>query len=125
MFIEYVLGVCDRIMQQAAEPEPSAHTLNNHADCPDQEALQELAAGIAPPGFMEAHGEHIAKCDRCALLLKGYLSDFADELTADEETILAGLESSTEAGQKRIVARVLDEVRRSRGRAPDAEGSKG
>lgn len=31
--------------------------------CPDEKGLQALAAGIAPLGFMEDHGGHIANCD--------------------------------------------------------------
>ena len=79
-------------------------------DCPDEEVLQELAAGIGPPGLMDEHGSHIATCDRCALVLKSYLHDFNDELTAEEEAMLAELESSTPEGQRKIVQRILKHV---------------
>lgn len=70
------------------------------ADCVDEMTLQELAAGIAPPEVIEKRLPHIATCDRCASLLKQYLHDFSDELTPEEEAILAQLESSKLEWQK-------------------------
>lgn len=75
--------------------------------CLDETLLQQLAAGIAPAGTFEQHGEHIARCDRCASLLKRYLYDFSDELTPDEEAILSQLESSKPEVQKAMVGKVL------------------
>jgi hypothetical protein len=80
------------------------------ANCPDEEVLQELAAGIGAPGLIDEHGTHIAACDRCALILKTYLHEFSDELTAEEEAMLGELESSTPEGQRKIVQRILNQV---------------
>ena len=83
------------------------------ADCVDDIILQELAAGIAPPEVIERRLAHIATCDRCASLLKQYLYDFSDELTPEEEAILAQLESSTPEGQKAL-AKLLEHMNEKR-----------
>lgn len=77
------------------------------ADCLDELALQELAAGIAPAGFFEEHREHITYCNRCASILKTYLAAFSDEMTAEEEAILNELRSSKPKGQKRLLKKLL------------------
>lgn len=82
--------------------------------CPDEKGLQVLAAGIAPLGFMEDHGGHIANCDRCALLLKNYLALFSEELTEEERRFLAELETSKPEGQKNLLQKILQQVRGAR-----------
>lgn len=77
------------------------------AGCPDEKVLQELAAGIAPPGFIEDNLEHIASCDRCAFVLKNYLALFSDELTAEERRLLAELETSKPQGQEKLLQKML------------------
>ena len=77
------------------------------ADCPEEEVLQALAAGIGPPGLIDLHLGHIADCDRCALLLKTYISEFTDELTAEEEAILSELETSKPEWQRELVQKIL------------------
>lgn len=63
---------------------------------------------------MEAHGQHVASCDRCASLLKNYLALFSDELTAEERRFLAELETSKPEGQKNLLHKILRQVRRAR-----------
>lgn len=75
--------------------------------CPDEDGLQALAAGIAPPGFIQDHLEHIASCDRCAFLLKNYLALFSEELTAEERRLLAELETSKPEGQEKLLQKML------------------
>jgi len=89
--------------------------LQSSADCLDEGILQELAAGIAPPGVMEEHGEHIATCNRCALLLKRYLFEFSDEVTPEEEAILSELETSTPEGQKKLLQKMLRHMNQHQG----------
>ena len=84
------------------------------ADCPEDEVLQALAAGIGPPGLMELHGSHIVDCERCALLLKTYVSDFTDELTAEEEAVLSELETSKPEWQRKLVQEILRRMPSSR-----------
>lgn len=81
--------------------------------CLDEKALQELAAGIAPDGFFEEHGEHISMCNRCASLLKVYLIEFSDELTPEEEAILNGLKSSTPEGQRALLEELFQHMKQS------------
>ena len=85
------------------------------AGCLDEAILQEVAAGIAPPEVMEEHGEHIANCDRCALVLKRYLFEFSDEVTPEEEAILAALKTSKPEGQKQLVDKMLRHMNQSHG----------
>ena len=80
------------------------------ANCPEEEVLQALAAGIGPPGLIELHLGHIADCERCALLLKTYVSDFTDELTAEEEAILSELKTSKPEWQREFVRKILHRI---------------
>ena len=92
------------------------------ARCPDESLLQALAAGIAPPGFMEGQWGHIASCDRCTFLLKSYLALFSEELTAEESRLLAELETSKPEGQKNLVRKILRLVREARGQKKAKNG---
>lgn len=85
------------------------------ADCIDEQALQELAAGIAPAGFFEKHGQHISMCNRCASILKTYLLDFSDEVTPEEDAILSGLENSRPEGQSALLEMLLQHMKESQG----------
>jgi len=75
--------------------------------CLDESVLQELAAGIAPEGTLEQHGEHISHCDRCASILKRYLSIFSDEVTPEEQALISQLKSSRPETQRAIVRKML------------------
>ena len=59
-----------------------------YPDCPDEEMLQKLAAGICPPELTESTAQHAAHCDFCAPLLNTYLKEFSEELAPEDAAIL-------------------------------------
>src|SRR5215470_19043938 len=93
-------------MRQRCRPDAGPNR-GKSANCPEEEVLQALAAGIGPPGLIELHLGHIADCERCALLLKTYVSEFTDELTAEEEAILSELQTSKPEWQKEFAQEIL------------------
>lgn len=74
-----------------------------HPGCPEETALQELAAGICPPETAEATAQHASRCDFCGPLLNRYLKEFSDDLSTEEAAILKELESSKPGWQKKFV----------------------
>jgi hypothetical protein len=73
--------------------------------CPPDDVWLEIAAGIARHDS-EQHLSHVAQCDYCGPLLRQAIEDFADELTPDEEFVIAGLSSSTTGWQKGLAAKL-------------------
>jgi hypothetical protein len=75
--------------------------------CPPDYVWLDIAAGIVD---QDAENDliHAAQCDHCGPLLRQAKEDFADELTSEEETILAGLPSSNTAWQGRLAVRLQD-----------------
>lgn len=74
-----------------------------HPGCPEETALQELAAGISPPETAEATAQHASRCDFCGPLLSRYLKEFSEDLNPEDAAILKQLESSKPGWQKRFV----------------------
>ena len=54
--------------------------------CPEESEWPLVAAGMKQGGQAEALLQHAAMCDHCGPLLHRYAADFAEELTAEEET---------------------------------------
>lgn len=78
-----------------------------HPGCPEETALQELAAGICPPETAEATAQHASRCDFCGPLLNRYLKEFSDDLSTEDAAILKELESSKPGWQKKFVRQHL------------------
>ncbi|HET9838959.1 MAG TPA: CHAT domain-containing protein [Candidatus Angelobacter sp.] len=81
--------------------------------CPDDEVLQELAAGLSSPELAERTLQHVSRCSICGPAVKRYLSEFSDQETPATTRILKQLESSKPEWQRRLVSGVLP-PRRSR-----------
>jgi hypothetical protein len=75
--------------------------------CPPDYVWLDIAAGILD-GEAENDLSHAAQCDHCASLLRQAKEDFADELTSEEETIIADLPSSHTAWQGRLAVKLED-----------------
>ena len=75
--------------------------------CPPVEVWLDIAAKIVHEDSQN-HVNHAAECDHCGPLLRQAKEDFADELTPEEETMIADLPSSTTAWQGRLVAKLQD-----------------
>jgi hypothetical protein len=75
--------------------------------CPPDYVWLDIAAGIVDRDA-ENDLSHAAQCDHCGSLLRQAKEDFAEQLTSEEETILAGLPSSNTAWQGRLAVRLQD-----------------
>ncbi|HZD93628.1 MAG TPA: hypothetical protein VE133_05195, partial [Candidatus Sulfotelmatobacter sp.] len=83
---------------------------NRH--CPDNEVLQELAAGISSPELAEQTLLHVSQCGTCGPVLRRYLREFSTEETPENTRILQQIESSKTRWQRRLVRKAA-EPRRS------------
>src|SRR6185437_9739697 len=80
---------------------------------PDNELLQEIAAGIASPELAEKTMQHVARCSICGLALQRYIREFSIEESPENARILAQLQSSKPAWQRRLVKKLLGGPRRT------------
>lgn len=76
-------------------------------NCPDEEMLQELAAGIGSPELAQRTMQHVARCSTCGAALRRYLREFSDEQSPDNVAILQQLRSSDPQWQKRLVRELM------------------
>jgi hypothetical protein len=76
-------------------------------NCPPDYVWLDIAAGILDQSA-EKDLSHAAQCDHCGLLLRQAKEDFADELTLEEETIIASLPSSNIAWKRAMAAKLED-----------------
>ena len=76
------------------------------ADCPSDEDLRSLAAGILPCEQAERYMLHAANCDHCGPALKDLAEDFADELSSEEQSTLLSLRSSRTDWQRPLAERL-------------------
>jgi CHAT domain-containing protein len=72
-------------------------------NCPDNDVLQELAAGILAPAMAEQTMLHVAECNFCGPTLRQYLREFSEEQSPENIAILKQLQSSKPAWQKKLV----------------------
>lgn len=80
--------------------------------CPDDEVLQDLAAGILSPAMAEQTTQHVARCNACGAALRRYIREFSEEQSPDNIAILNQLESSKPQWQKRMVRELIGGGRR-------------
>lgn len=74
-----------------------------YPECPSEEVLQELAAGICPRNVAEPALQHTAQCDHCGPLLNRYLHEFSDELTAEDKALVNQLATAKPGWSERFV----------------------
>ncbi len=76
-------------------------------NCPDNDVLQELAAGISAPAMAEQTMLHVAECKLCGPTLRQYLREFSEEQTPENIAVLRQLQSSTPSWQKKLVRKLI------------------
>lgn len=81
-------------------------------NCPDNDVLQELAAGILAPAMAEQTMLHAAGCKSCGLTLRQYLREFSEEPSPENAAIIQQLQSSKPEGQKKLVRKLIGGGRR-------------
>src|SRR5215471_9163614 len=62
-------------------------------DCPSVEVWLQVAGGILPVAEQERYTTHAAKCDYCGPVLREIAQDFAEPVSEEEKSLLAGLKS--------------------------------
>src|SRR5258708_40106453 len=78
--------------------------------CPSEDDLRNLAAGLCPPDQATKLTEHAAQCDHCGPLLRMYTEDFSDELGKDDEAVLGKLKSSSAGWQKKLAGQMASDA---------------
>ncbi|HWG39898.1 MAG TPA: CHAT domain-containing protein [Candidatus Acidoferrales bacterium] len=80
--------------------------------CPEDDVLQELAAGILAPAMAEQAMLHVAECKSCGPTLRQYLKEFSEEQSPENIAILKQLHSSKPVLQKNLVRQLIGGGRR-------------
>jgi CHAT domain-containing protein len=89
--------------------QPTDRTVNTAStpDCPSQDALRQLAAGLLANNVAHKLTNHAATCDHCGPLLRVYTEDFSNDFSPQEQAVLANLQSSSGEWQKQTARQML------------------
>jgi len=77
-------------------------------ECPSDDTLRQLAAGLTPDDAAPALARHAATCNHCGPLLRTYTEDFSDDFSPEEKAALANLQSAAADWQKNIAQEMLE-----------------
>ncbi|HEY2362599.1 MAG TPA: hypothetical protein VGK36_15875 [Candidatus Angelobacter sp.] len=77
-------------------------------ECPSDDALRQLAAGLTPDTLAAQLTQHAATCDHCGPLLRTFTEDFSDDFTPEEHAALANLQSSSAKWQKTTARKMME-----------------
>jgi tetratricopeptide (TPR) repeat protein len=77
------------------------------SECPSEDALRQLAAGLTPDDIAPALTRHAATCDHCGPLLRTFTEDFSDDFSPEEQAVLNNLQSSSAAWQRNTARQML------------------
>jgi anti-sigma factor RsiW len=91
-------------------PDPKVNTVSS-SNCPCEEDLHNLAAGLSAGPLSAELTAHAAACSRCGPLLREYQEDFSDDVTPEEQTALAQLRSASPEWQQQKAREMLKQVR--------------
>ena len=75
-------------------PDPKVNKAST-SDCPSEDDLRNLAAGLCPDPKAAQLKEHAASCDHCRPLLQEYTEDFSDESSPEEQAFLDRLRTAS------------------------------
>jgi len=108
-----------KAMERLALLRPNAPVARS-PECPPEDVWMEVAAGIARRSS-EIYLSHAVECDHCGQMLSRAAEDFVEELTPQEEVLIANLPSSTLNWQTRL-ANQLRSTRTATADRPHAIG---
>ena len=80
------------------------------SDCPSEEDLRNLAAGLCSDPIAQTVKSHAAACTYCGPLLQEYTEDFSDNLTAEEQAFLDQLSSASPRLQEQRAREMLKQA---------------
>lgn len=75
-------------------------------ECPSDDALRQLAAGLTPDDVAAKLTQHAATCNHCGPLLRTYTEIFSDDFSPEEQAVLKNLKSSDEQWQKKLAKKL-------------------
>lgn len=96
--------------QFALLPDPKVNTVSS-SNCPCEEDLRNLAAGLCAAPLAAELTAHAAACGRCGPLLREYEEDFSDESSPDEQTFLNQLRTASPDFRQQKALEMLKQVR--------------
>jgi tetratricopeptide (TPR) repeat protein len=76
-------------------------------ECPSEDDLRQVAAGLCPDAVAAMLTHHAATCDHCGPMLRTYTEDFSDDFSPEEQAVLANLQSSSASWQKKTARQML------------------
>ena len=80
--------------QFALLPDPKVNTVSS-SNCPCEEDLRNLAAGLSAEPIAGKLKAHASNCERCGPLLQEYIEDFSDESSPEEHAFLNQLRTTS------------------------------
>lgn len=94
--------------QFALLPDPKVNTVSS-SNCPSEEDLRNLAAGLCSDPLATELTAHAAACGHCGPLLREYREDFSDDVTSEEQAFLDKLNSASPKWQQQKALEMLHE----------------
>ena len=91
--------------EQLADPKVNTASTS---ECPGEDDLRRLAAGLCSDELAGKLIQHAAGCDHCGHLLKIYSEDFSDEFTPEQQGVLADLKSASPSWQKKVAKKIIN-----------------
>jgi tetratricopeptide (TPR) repeat protein len=76
-------------------------------DCPSEDDLRQLAAGLCSEAAATQLTHHAASCDHCGPLLRAFTEDFSDDFTPEQQAVLDKLQSSSASWQKKTARQMM------------------
>jgi tetratricopeptide (TPR) repeat protein len=92
--------------QFALLPDPKVNTVSS-SNCPSEEDLRNLAAGLCAEPIANRLKAHVSNCERCGPLLQEYIEDFSGDDTPEEQAFLDKLKSASPAWQQKAAREML------------------
>jgi tetratricopeptide (TPR) repeat protein len=81
------------------------------SNCPSEDDLRNLAAGLCSDPIARKLKAHAATCDHCGPLVREYMEDFSDNFTPEEQAVLDQLQSASPAWQRKKAREMLKVAR--------------
>lgn len=90
-------------------------------DCPSEDDLRDLAAGLSPADQAGHLLQHAAQCDHCGPILRRYTEDFADDLSTEDQAVLGKLQSGSPNWQRKLANKMASAPKSSSETDPSKE----
>jgi hypothetical protein len=91
-------------------PDPKVNTVSS-SNCPSEEDLRNLAAGLSAEPIARKLKVHASTCERCGPLLQEYIEDFSEESSPEEQAFLNRLRTASPDYQRQTAREMLQKNR--------------